>query len=417
MKRRNPWLWVPSLYFTEGVPYFVVNSISVILLKRLGMGNASMAAWTSLLYLPWLIKPFWGPFVDRVKTKRWWVLSMQGAMVLLFLALALSLPKGIGAEVGLFRWTLLVFSLTAFVSATHDIAIDGFYMLGLSGKEQSLFVGIRTAFYRLSNLFVQGGVVVVAGVLELRTGNVPEAWRMTLGGLALVWALFTLYHSWALPRPAVDRSVTLRQNFSSFFRRKGVWAGLLFILLYRLPEALALKIVPAFLVDPREAGGMGLSTVDFGLVNNTVGVVGIVAGGILGGVVVSRWGLRKVLWPMALSLTLPCAVYLWMALDPSLPLPLVGACVALEQLGYGFGFTAVTLYMIHLSDGPGKTAHYALCTAFMALSMMIPGLFAGALQESVGYQTFFLIVVAACVMTYIVSALLKIDPEFGKKKA
>lgn len=400
MKSRNPWLWVPSLYFAEGVPYFVVNSISVILLKRMGMGNADMAAWTSLLYLPWLIKPFWGPFVDRVKTKRWWVLTMQGTMVLLLSALALSLPKAVGAELGLFRWTLLLFSLTAFVSATHDIAIDGFYMLGLSGKEQSLFVGIRTAFYRLSNLFVQGGVVVAAGILELRTGSVPQAWRLTLGGVALLWALITLYHAWALPRPEGDRSVSVKQNFSSFFRKEGVWAGLLFILLYRLPEALSLKIVPAFLVDPREAGGMGLSTLDFGLVNNTVGVIGIVAGGILGGLVASRIGLRKALWPMALSLALPCAVYLWMALDQGMPLWLVASCVAVEQFGYGFGFTAVTLYMIHLSEGPGKTAHYALCTAFMAGSMMLPGLVAGYLEEALGYPGYFTLVMLSCTVTF-----------------
>lgn len=426
MRTRNPWLWVPSLYFAEGVPYFVVNSISVILFKRMGMGNADMALWTSLLYLPWLIKPFWSPFVDILKTKRWWVLVMQLSMVALFAALALSLPSRTGASVSLFGVTILLFWITAFASATHDIAIDGFYMLGLSGKQQSFFVGIRTTAYRLANLFVQGGVVVVAGLLEER-GDVPRAWRLTLLGIAFLWALVSLYHLWALPRPAADQSRegqsardifrAFGETFARFFGRKEVWAGILFMLLFRLPEAFALKIVPAFLVDPAEAGGMGLSTVNFGLVNNTVGVIGIVAGGILGGIAVSRWGLRKALWPMALALALPCAVYLWMALDPGLPLWLIGACVAVEQFGYGFGFTAYTLYMIFLSDGPFKTAHYSLCTAFMAASMMLPGLVAGRLQEMVGYPLYFGGVMLCCLATFAAVLIVRarLPEDFGRK--
>ena len=398
MKSRSPWLWVPTLYFAEGIPYFVVNNISVILFKKMGMGNADMALYTSLLYLPWLIKPFWSPFVDILRTKRWWVLAMQIIMCALFAGLAFSLPRTTGSEVSLFSASLVLFWITAFASATHDIAADGFYMLGLSEGEQSFFVGIRSTFYRIANLFVQGALVVLAGVLENR-GDIPRAWRLTLLAVAAVWTLITLYNLWALPKPSADaprRSHSIGavfkefgRTFATFFRKPLAWAGIAFMLLYRLPEAFALKLLPAFLVDPVSEGGMGLSTVDFGLINNTVGVVGIVLGGILGGVFISRHGLRRSLWIMAASLALPCVVYLYMALVQTVPLWVVGVCVFIEQFGYGFGFTAYSLYMIYVSEGEFKTSHYSLCTAFMAASMMLPGLVAGLLQEAMGYPWYF----------------------------
>ncbi len=409
MKPRSPWLWVPSLYFAEGIPYFIVNNISVILFKKMGMGNADMALYTSLLYLPWLIKPFWSPFVDLLRTKRWWVTAMQLLMVALFLGLSFSLPGRTGGEVSLFTATLVLFWITAFASATHDIAADGFYMLALSERDQSLFVGIRSTFYRISNLFVQGALVVLAGVLENRTGDIPRAWRLTLLAAAVLWAILSLYHLWALPAPSADTprsqnsaAAVFREfgrTFSSFFRKPLAWAGIAFMLLYRLPEAFALKILPAFLVDPVSEGGMGLSTVDFGLINNTVGVIGIVLGGILGGVFVSRRGLRQSFWLMGVSLALPCAVYLYMALVQTVPLWVVGVCVFIEQFGYGFGFTAYTLYMIYVSEGEFKTSHYSLCTAFMAASMMLPGLVAGVLQEAMGYPLYFGLVLLCSLAT------------------
>ena len=398
MKSRSPWLWVPTLYFAEGIPYFVVNNISVILFKKMGMGNADMALYTSLLYLPWLIKPFWSPFVDILRTKRWWVTAMQVVLCALFAGLAFSLPRTTGSEVSLFSASLVLFWITAFASATHDIAADGFYMLGLSEGEQSFFVGIRSTFYRIANLFVQGALVVLAGVLESR-GDIPRAWRLTLLAVAAVWTVITLYNLWALPKPSADAPRTrdsfaavfkeFGRTFATFFRKPLAWAGIAFMLLYRLPEAFALKLLPAFLVDPVSEGGMGLSTVDFGLINNTVGVVGIVLGGILGGVFISRRGLRRSLWIMAASLALPCVVYLYMALVQTVPLWVVGICVFIEQFGYGFGFTAYSLYMIYVSEGEFKTSHYSLCTAFMAASMMLPGLVAGMLQEAMGYPWYF----------------------------
>ena len=427
MKSRSPWLWVPTLYFAEGIPYFIVNNISVILFKKMGMGNADMALYTSLLYLPWLIKPFWSPFVDILRTKRWWVVATQLAMVALFLGLSFTLPARTGADVSLFTTTLVLFWITAFASATHDIAADGFYMLALSGKEQSLFVGIRTTFYRIANLFVQGALVVLSGVLESRTGDIPQSWRLTLLCAAVLWAALSLYHLWALPSPPADEvrvqrsaGAVLREfarTFTTFFRKPLVWAGIAFMLLYRLPEAFALKILPAFLVDPPADGGLGLSTVDFGLVNNTVGVIGIVAGGILGGVFVSRHGLRNSLWLMGASLALPCAVYLYMALVQAVPLWVVGVCVLIEQFGYGFGFTAYSLYMIYVSEGEFKTSHYSLCTAFMAASMMLPGLVAGFLQEAMGYAGYFSLVLACSLATAaaVLIARRGLPADFGRK--
>lgn len=426
MKPRSPWLWVPTLYFAEGIPYFVVNNISVILFKKMGMGNADMALYTSLLYLPWLVKPFWSPFVDIIRTKRWWVTAMQVLMCALLAGLALSLPRTTGSEVSLFSATLVLFWITAFASATHDIAADGFYMLGLSGGEQSFFVGIRSTFYRIANLFVQGALVVLAGVLENR-GDIPRAWRLTLLATAAVWTLVTLYNLWALPKPAADAPRSNQsagavfkefgRTFATFFRKPLAWAGIAFMLLYRLPEAFALKLLPAFLVDPVSEGGMGLSTVDFGLINNTVGVVGIVLGGILGGVFISRRGLRRSLWPMAASLALPCVVYLYMAIVQAVPLWAVGVCVFIEQFGYGFGFTAYSLYMIYISEGEFKTSHYSLCTAFMAASMMLPGLVAGMLQEAMGYAWYFGLVLLCGLGTAaaVLIARRRLPAGFGRK--
>ena len=425
----SPWLWVPTLYFAEGVPYFIVNNISVIMFKKMGMSNTDMALYTSLLYLPWMIKPFWSPFVDILRTKRWWILLMEALVSVSFLSVALTLPSPApgGAPASVFTLTLVLFWITAFASATHDISADGFYMLALSGKEQSLFVGIRSTFYRISNLFVQGALVVFAGVVETRSGSIPLSWKATIGLSAVIFAAITLWHVFSLPRPLSDapRASTTAggvlkefgRTFATFFSRKVAWIGIAFMLLYRLPEAFALKIVPAFLVDGAEAGGLAMSTVDYGLVNNTVGVVGIVLGGILGGIAVSRWGLRKSLWPMAASLALPCAVYLYMSLSTGVSLWVIGSCVFVEQFGYGFGFSAYMLYMIYVSEGEFKTSHYSLCTAFMAASMMLPGLVAGALQEAMGYPAYFGFVMVCCLATAAAVVLVrgKLPEEFGKK--
>lgn len=425
---RNPWLWVPTLYFAEGLPYFIVNNISVIMFKNMGMPNGMLALYTSLLYLPWVIKPLWSPFVDIIRNKRWWIITMQVLMSASMLSLPFLLPEGDGAEFAgmpMFYVTLALFWVTAFASATHDIAADGFYMLALDPHKQAEFVGIRSTFYRLSSLFGQGVLVALAGVLE-RSSDVHWAWKMTLLLAAGIFAVVTLYHTWSLPRPASDRmssSLTAKdilrdfgRTFVTFFQKRHVGIALAFMLLYRLPEAFLVKMMNPFLLDAQEAGGLGLSTEAVGLIYGTVGTVALTVGGILGGIAASRWGLKKSLWPMALSLTLPCLSFVFLAAFQPENMWLVCSCVALDQFGYGFGFTAYMLYLMYFSEGEFKTAHYALCTAFMALSMMLPGLVAGYVQEVLGYTRFFGFVMVCCLVTVAVTFLLKVDPEYGKKQ-
>lgn len=402
--------------------------------NNMGMSKGDMALYTSLLYLPWVIKPLWSPFVDLIKTKRWWVVAMQVLMSVAFALVAFTLPHpsaeliaSDATPVSLFTMTLVIFWITAFASATHDIAADGFYMLALEPSEQSLFVGIRSTFYRLSSIFGQGILVVVAGLLETRLGDIPKAWSLTLLGSSILFAVLTLWHIYRLPKPASD---SMRQTmeggagqifsefirtFRTFFQKKGVLVALAFMLLYRLPEAFLVKMMNPFLLDPVSEGGLDLSTESVGLIYGTIGVAALTVGGILGGVVASRWGLKKSLWPMALALTLPCLSFVFLAAFQPSDMWIIGSCVALDQFGYGFGFTAYMLYLIYFSDGEFKTAHYSLCTAFMALSMMIPGMVAGYVQEALGYTKFFGFVMVCCLVTVLVTFLLKVDPEYGKK--
>lgn len=420
----NPWAWVPSLYLAEGIPYFIVNVVSVTMFKRLGMGNAELAMYTSLLYLPWVIKPLWSPLVDVFRSKRWWILAMQALMTVCFAAIALGIPRTTWAPTGAFALSLVFFYLTAMFSATHDIAADGFYMIALDEHKQSLFVGIRSTFYRIASVFGQGVIVVVAGLLEMRLGNIPRAWTLTLLMSAALLLILTVWHAFALPHTAAESALhsgaprSILGAFGSFFSKPGILLAITFMLLYRLPEALSVKMLTPFLLDSAAEGGLGLTTAQSGLVYGTVGVIALTIGGILGGIFAARVGLRKALWPMALSLALPCGVYLYMAIAQPASIAVVYFCVALDQFGYGFGFTAYMLYMMYFSQGKYSTSHYAICTAFMALSMMIPGFFAGMLQENLGYRGFFVLVMICCLATIAVTALLpsRIAPEYGRKK-
>ena len=429
MKNRTPWLWVPTLYFAEGIPYFIVNNISVVMFKNMGMPNGMLALYTSLLYLPWVIKPLWSPFVDIIKSKRWWIVTMQILMTVAMLALPCLLPQTTGeaiVQTPLFFVTLALFWVTAFASATHDIAADGFYMLGLDSGTQAEFVGIRSTFYRLSSIFGQGVLVALAGFLDNHTGDVHMVWKVTLLASAVLFACITIYHTWSLPRPVSDQmssSTTVKdifndfgRTFATFFKKKYVLTALLFMLLYRLPEAFLVKMMNPFLLDAQADGGLGLSTESVGIIYGTIGVAALTAGGILGGFAASRWGLKKSLWPMALALTLPCLSFVFLAAIQPSNIYLISSCVALDQFGYGFGFTAYMLYLIYFSEGEFKTAHYSLCTAFMALSMMLPGMVAGYVQEALGYTMFFGFVMVCCLVTVAVTFLLKVDPEYGKKK-
>ena len=421
MKSSSPWAWIPTLYFAQGLPYVAVMTISVIMYKRLGISNAELAFYTGWLNLPWVIKPLWSPFIDLMKTKRWWTTTMQLLIGAGLAGIAFTVPTE-----HFFQWTLAIFWLMAFSSATHDIAADGFYMLGLNSHQQALFVGIRSTFYRIATIAGQGLLIMLAGHLETSTGNIPYAWSLTFMVLAGIFIALWAYHYFILPRPDSDRAScevstnTLMKEFIgtfvSFFKKKQAGIAILFMLLYRFPEAQLAKMGIPFLVDPINEGGLGLTTEQIGFVQGTVGIIGLTLGGILGGIAVSRGGLKRWLWPMVCAISIPDIVYVYLSYVQPESLLAINTCIFIEQFGYGFGFTAYMLYLIYFADGEHKTAHYAICTAFMALGMMIPGMFAGWLQEVMGYKLFFIWIMVCTLATFGAAALLKIDPEFGKKK-
>ena len=595
-KKRNPWSWIPTLYMAEALPYVAVMTISTIMYKRLGISNTDIALYTGWLYLPWVIKPFWSPFVDLVKTKRWWTVTMQFIIAIAFACIAFTLPTSL-----FFQLSLAAFWLVAFTSATHDIAADGYYMHALDDHEQSLYVGIRSTFYRIATVAGQGLLVILAGVIEMNSGlepaqlqvktddhqieistvstvnenapcfyftsmdvenptlsyvkdknvengfvekeeekqaeeekqpgwidrqidlltewlrenfgeeprvvseqaarqqivgvslsvqpkdgelvvlnmgfkggdqsislnkettrfeftkdnwnkqalmmvsvdpklkgeatasfeglsgNIPFAWLVVFVVMSVLFFAASLYHQYILPKPQSDHPVEgvsvstiareFLETFRTFFAKKNVVIAILFMLLYRLPEAQLVKLINPFMLDPVDKGGLGLTTGQVGIVYGTVGIIGLTIGGILGGIAAAHGGLKKWLWPMVVAITLPDLVYVYLSYAQPDSLMLINACIFVEQFGYGFGFTAYMLYLIYFSEGEHKTAHYAMCTGFMALGMMLPGMMAGWLQETIGYQHFFVFVVICCAVTFAVCAFLKIDPEFGKKKA
>ena len=413
-----------------------------MMFTKMGVPNGQMALFTSLLYLPWVIKPFWSPFVDLIKTKRWWTIAMQVLLTAAFIGLTVSIPHPDAAMIAaqqtpmsMFTVMLVIFWITAFASATHDIAADGFYMLGLSQNDQALFVGIRSTFYRIATIFGQGAVLYIAGRLEASTGDIPMAWQVTLLITSVLLAVITLWHVFFLPKPAADtqrqaeagqedstekaKSILYEfgRTFITFFQKPGVWLAIIFMLLYRLPEAFLIKMINPFLVANRELGGLAMTTDQVGLAYGTIGIIFLTIGGILGGMYASKVGLRKSMWIMAAFMTLPCLSFVYLGVFQPENIVAITIAIAVEQFGYGFGFTAYMLYMIYVSEGEYKTAHYSFCTAFMGLSMMIPGLFAGYIQEALGYKDFFWMVIACCVATIAVTffAYHKVDPAYGKK--
>lgn len=612
---RSPWFWVPSLYYAEGIPYIIVMTVSVIMYKRMGISNTDIALYTSWLYLPWVIKPLWSPVVDLLKTKRFWIITMQLIIGAGLGGVALAIPVP-----DFFQYTLAFFWLLAFSSATHDIAADGFYMLGLSKHDQAFYVGVRSTFYRLAMITGQGLLIILAGFIEsnsgldavdlqvtanpniemvqfvhpdslqlpadgagqrimtypekleiaaklrskaevdsivnfvyewnvlngytdreespaeassgeswwtrnvsgklehflrrnfgqevrktsgdfrgnvgvvyfylnrqpeageevvvnfgrsggdksinllgnpangsrmvfnqsnwnkpalaviqldpklkkisgaefqAQSGNIPLAWMVTFVVMAALFLLFFVYHKFMLPKPAADKPYLLKKSsnfikefvntFVLFFKKENIGVILGFLLLYRMGEAQLVKLAAPFLLDAQEMGGLALTTGEVGFVYGTVGLLFLTIGGLLGGYVASIQGLKFWLWYMIVAINLPDVVYIYLAYALPDNFLVINICVAIEQFGYGFGFTAYMLYMIYVSEGDHKTAHFAITTAFMALGMMIPGMFSGWLQEIIGYRHFFIWVMIATIPGFLILPFIPLDKDFGKK--
>ena len=439
LKSINPWLWVPTLYFLQGIPYFLVNNISMVMFNQMGVPNGEMSFFTTLLYFPWALKFLWAPFVDLIRTKRWWFLTMQFLMLGLAALTIFSIPQpdpatiaAMGTEVKLFMGVLIAFIVMAFASATHDIAADGFYMLALSSGVQAEMIGWRSVFYRLSNVFCNSVLIAIPGIIydwTIKQGeqNMPLAWKVTMVITAVIFALMAVWHMFFAPRPDADKpnaetSVKdiisgFGKAFATYFTKPGLWIAILFMLLYRLPEGFLMKMIYPFLLGARETGGLGLTMQELGVVYGAIGVIFLLLGGILGGFYISRVGLKKAFWWMALAMTLPCLSFVYLSTYLPDNMVYIGIALAIEQFGYGFGFTAYMMYMMFFSEGEFKTSHYAICTSFMALSMILPGLVAGYIQEAIGYQNFFWMVIACSVGTILATFLArrKVNPNYGKK--
>jgi len=415
---RNPWTWIPTLYFGQGIPYFTAMTLALVMYKNTGFSNADIAFYTSWLYLPWVIKPLWAPVVDMFGTKRRWVVALQAAI-----AVALALVAFTTHLPAFFQVSLAVLWLMAFSSATHDIAADGFYMLGLTQKQQAAFVGVRSTFYRLANITGQGVLVALSGLLIRQTGDAHVAWAVIFALLGTVFAILAAYHFFMLPHPQEDHAVRTAGTgageffaaFTSFFRKDRILTILGFLLLFRLGESQLLKMVVPFLLDPVEKGGLGLDNTAVGLVYGTVGVVALTVGGLLGGFLIARFGLKRCLWPMALVIHLPDLVFVYLSTVLPQNIVVIGAAMAVEQFGYGLGFTSYMMFMIMVAEGEHKTAHYAMCTGLMALGMMVPQMASGYLQQVLGYQHFFVWVCLATIPAFVMTALIKVDPAFGRE--
>lgn len=388
-KKTNPWFFIPTLYFAEGVPYVIVNTVSVAFYKTMGVDNATLAFATSWLYLFWTLKMFWGLLVETHSSKRNWIVYTELAMTICFgvLGFVLQIPS-------FFYISLFLFFVLAFISATHDIAADGFYLIALNKDDQAGFVGIRSTFYRLAMIFGQGFIIWLAGFLAAQNQNVPLSWTIAFLVATIVFGIIFVLNKIVLPRPVDDvprkpEKNAFKEGFLSFFKQKNIGIILAFIFLYRFGEGFLIKMNIPFFLDKPELGGLGLTTAQVGIVYGTIGILSLLSGGIIGGIIIKKYGLKKCIWPMVIIINIPMYVYIVMSLlKPNVYL--AAAMIAFEQFSYGFGFTAYMVFLMYISGKSSyKTTYYAISTSLMAFGMMIPGMAAGYLQKFLGYQNFF----------------------------
>lgn len=416
----NPWMWVPSLFYAEGLPFIITMSLSVVMYKRLGISNADITLYTSWLYIPWALKPFWSPLMELYKPQRFWIISMELILGGTLACVALSLPGD-----HFFQYSVAFLWLMGFASSTHDIAIDGFYMMGLTQYHQAYFAGVRNVFYRFAMLSGQGLFVLLAGQLEIFTDDIPLAWSLTFFVLAGIMLLSFFWHQYILPKPDTDVPKKSQAQYSplqeawnsiqSFFQKEGIIWILLFILLFRLSESQLLKLIPPFLLDNREIGGMEITTSTLGQYYGTAGLVMMIGGALLGGYMCAKWGLKKCFPIMLITMNLPAVLYVILSYFLPQTQYLVAVVIGLEQGSLGIAFSIFTVYLIYASKGPHQTSHFAIATSFMAWGIIIPGMYSGAIQEWLGYQQFFLYTLACALPGILIAFFLKIDPDFGKK--
>ncbi len=418
---RSPITWVLSLYFVQGLPFFMVNVVAGLMFKSLGVGNEEIARWTGLLGLAWVFKPLWSPLLEAAPSQKWLVIAFQavGALALAAMALALQMSVFFGAAI-------VVLAVASLASASHDIACDGLYIASLNAKSRAVYAGWLGACFNGAKLFAMGGLVILAGELEPKMG-VAGAWGSTFVLAALVMGLLAAYHVWALPDTrAVRRSAdvvsdggvaarlgdTLADVLREFFKLKGVWLAIVFIVLFRAGEAQVQTIGPLFLKEARAAGGLGLATTEVGWSYGTAGTLAFLAGSVLSGYFTAWLGLRRALWTLVIAMNLPNLAFYALAVWQPESRGLIAAAVSLETFGYGFGFVAVILFMMQLVAGSRyQTAHYAIATGFMALGYVLFKTVSGDLQQALGYQHFFLWVLACAVPVFALLRWLPIKNE------
>lgn len=399
--KTNPWFFIPTLYLAEGLPYIIINAVSVILYAQLGYENSQITFWTGLLYLPWVLKMFWSPLLESRGTKCSWLVSAQVGISALFLAIsalvcwnAFARPETL-ANATFLTFSLIGFLIGAFMSATLDIATDGYYLLALTPREQDYFVGVRTVFYRIAMILGSGLLVSGVGLLEKWGVESPYNWILFFEAVSLFFAGCAVFHSAILPRPENDRPVNKtetqawKESFSGYFTQKHILYILLFILLYRFGEALLEKMVPLFLLKPAAEGALGMSVETYGIIKGTLGVGAVILGNLVGGWLLGKFGFKKCIWAFAFALNLPNFFYVYLAVcKPSIPV--IGTLITLEQFGYGMAMMAYTVFFMKICTGAYKTSHYAISTGIMALGMMVPSMVSGWMQKWLGYEQFFI---------------------------
>jgi PAT family beta-lactamase induction signal transducer AmpG len=407
---RHPLRWVPSLYFAQGLPFFAVALVAGQMFKSMGVKNDDIGHWTAAIMSAWIFKPLWSPFLELASSKKLVIVVFQllGGACLGLVALALHFPFWIAASV-----TML--TLVAISSATHDVACDGLYIASLSEKDQARYAGWTGTFFNAGRFISAGGLLLLAGHFE-KTLGVASAWTIVFCILAAMMVTLGLYNGWALPpakntlaagTTAAAIAGTLGAVIVDFFRKPGIWVGIVFIILFRAGEAQVQTIGPLFLREARGLGGLGLTTAEVGAVYGTVGTVAFIVGSIAGGYFTSWLGLKKAILPLILAVNLPNLVFLYLSVAQPTQLSLIGGALSVEMFGYGFGFVGLILYMMQVvAPGTYQTAHYAFATGIMQLGFSLFKWISGDIQLALGYQNFFVWALAAAIPVAILSQLI-----------